>query len=191
MSKQVLKTVYEFNEVREKALEKNRDFLIDDFWYESIFEDFKEKLEKIGFENPEIFFSGFWSQGDGACFDADINIDKILNYLFENRYLSKKEIKQIKENIDTATIYKNHFTTYYSHEKTRVISISYNNYENENKEIFDKLQIILEDLRLSFCEKIYVALENEYERATSDEVLTDYFLNNDFLFEKDGIIYSY
>lgn len=42
-------------------------------WYDFIYDDWKETLENAGFINPEIHFSGFWSQGDGACFDAAVH----------------------------------------------------------------------------------------------------------------------
>ena len=46
--------------------------LIADDWYEPIIEDWKEKLDKFGFKDARIMFSGFGSQGDGACFEARI-----------------------------------------------------------------------------------------------------------------------
>lgn len=44
---------------------------IPDDWYEWVTDEWKEKLEALGFRNPEIQFSGFGSQGDGASFTAD------------------------------------------------------------------------------------------------------------------------
>lgn len=37
-------------------------------WWDCVEDDWKERLEKKGFMDPKISFSGFWSQGDGASF---------------------------------------------------------------------------------------------------------------------------
>ena len=39
-----------------------------DHWFESLIEDSVNELAEHGFEDAEIAFSGFWSQGDGASF---------------------------------------------------------------------------------------------------------------------------
>jgi hypothetical protein len=46
--------------------------LIADDWYEPIIEDWKVKLEALGFKDAKILFSGLGSQGDGACFEARV-----------------------------------------------------------------------------------------------------------------------
>jgi len=79
-------TIYKFSELlpkaQEKVLEKFWDINIDgDWWYECVVEDFKDKLDAIGFEDAEIHFSGFCCQGDGASFDARVNLEKIIKHL--------------------------------------------------------------------------------------------------------------
>ena len=39
-------------------------------WYECIFEVFKEQMDAIGIHVERCYFSGFGSQGDGACFSG-------------------------------------------------------------------------------------------------------------------------
>ena len=41
-------------------------------WYEYIFSDFEEDMSKRGVRVDQIYFSGFWSQGDGACFEGRV-----------------------------------------------------------------------------------------------------------------------
>ena len=80
-------TIYSFNELPEdvqaSTIEKNRDTNVfsGSNWYESVLDWWKEKLEIIGFEDADIRFSGFWSQGDGASFTAHCDEEKILNTL--------------------------------------------------------------------------------------------------------------
>ena len=77
--RQIAVNVYKFDELsdeaKEKVLEKHRDINVDDsHWYEFTMEMWKEKLKEAGFDDAEIHFSGFWSQGDGACFDAKCDV---------------------------------------------------------------------------------------------------------------------
>lgn len=61
-----------FDQLEDSAKERARDWYregaLDYEWWEFIYEDWKTWLENSGFESPEINFSGFWSQGDGASF---------------------------------------------------------------------------------------------------------------------------
>lgn len=71
---------YEFKELsdeaKEKVLERYRNWNVDDaYWYEPTTDYWKEKLEEIGFSDAEIQFSGFWSQGDGACFNGNVDAE--------------------------------------------------------------------------------------------------------------------
>lgn len=81
MAKVIEKTVYSFEELngraKERALQTLSEWATEDsWWYESILDDFAELAELFGFELEEsgrrkaVYFSGFWSQGDGASFDA-------------------------------------------------------------------------------------------------------------------------
>lgn len=55
-------------------IEKYHDINVeDDFpWYECVFEDFHAEMSTCGVEVEDILFSGFWSQGDGACFSGNV-----------------------------------------------------------------------------------------------------------------------
>jgi hypothetical protein len=44
----------------------NQSYLTE--WYGGVYQRYIEDLLQDGFEVDEIYFSGFWSQGDGACF---------------------------------------------------------------------------------------------------------------------------
>lgn len=56
------------NTEREDLINKYRDINVDGRgWWEYIEGNLKEDLEDIGFDLDQMYFSGFWSQGDGAC----------------------------------------------------------------------------------------------------------------------------
>lgn len=82
-------TVYRLDELSEAARDKARtwyrDSAFDYDWHDTVTEDFARAAEILGVElltrparlmgggtrqHPCIWFSGFWSQGDGACFEG-------------------------------------------------------------------------------------------------------------------------
>ena len=55
------------------ALEKHRDINVYDNWHECAIEDFKSAMWDTGILVYCVYFSGFCSQGDGACFEGRVN----------------------------------------------------------------------------------------------------------------------
>lgn len=55
---------------KDELIEKYRYMNVDGGydWWESIEEDLRSDMDAIGFTVDKMYFSGFWSQGDGACF---------------------------------------------------------------------------------------------------------------------------
>lgn len=70
----IVKTWLQFSELsakgKAKAIDAHRDINTDHDWFDFMIEDYENKLKKLGFHNIKIYFSGFSSQGDGACFTA-------------------------------------------------------------------------------------------------------------------------
>ena len=96
MTEKIEKTVYTFRELiaasnnpdsdmTERDVQKARDWLsegaTDHEWWDCLLDDWKQALEQIGFENANIHFSGFSSQGDGTSFTADVDLDKLVHFL--------------------------------------------------------------------------------------------------------------
>ncbi len=54
-------------------LDKHRNTNVEyDDWWDSTYDAFKDNMEKVGIDVDQIYFSGFWSQGDGACFEGRV-----------------------------------------------------------------------------------------------------------------------
>lgn len=51
-------------------IERHRDINTHHDWWEPVYDTFADTMRQIGVEVDEMYFSGFWSQGDGACFDG-------------------------------------------------------------------------------------------------------------------------
>ena len=89
MPEVICTTVYQFPELSDAAKEKARSWYRElgpyDDWWDAVYEDFERVCDILGVslktrpvrlmgggtrEKPCIWFSGFWSQGDGAAFEG-------------------------------------------------------------------------------------------------------------------------
>ena len=71
------KTIYQFDELTDDAKEKAREWIRggiadDNWWSESVIDDARRIGALIGFDVDEIYWRGFWSQGDGACWSGSV-----------------------------------------------------------------------------------------------------------------------
>ena len=82
MPEVICTTVYLFPELSDAAKENARSWYRElgphDDWWDAVYEDFERICDILGVrlmgggtrQKPCIWFSGFWSQGDGACFEG-------------------------------------------------------------------------------------------------------------------------
>jgi hypothetical protein len=89
------KTLFKFDELspeaQEKAIEAYRAGDLDYEWYDGVYQNVEDAAKILGIElgqkpvklmngdtryNPAIYFSGFWNQGDGACFEGSYSYAK-------------------------------------------------------------------------------------------------------------------
>ena len=108
-------------------------------WHNFILEDFQQELIKLGFDNPKIQYSGFWSQGDGLSFDADINVEKFAETVNEKRITKLIDSGYL----DNFTIQKTSFANHYSHEKTRFVDYSSIEKTNIDRDYFAMYETLL------------------------------------------------
>jgi hypothetical protein len=89
---------------------------------------FDDELEKKGFLDTEIHFSGFYSQGDGACFSCRLDVAKIVKaFKIALRPL-------IQQEIDAGNFYGRIETSgRYSHSNTMDINLEYEGDLRESK----------------------------------------------------------
>ena len=169
--------------IKEKVLNRHRDIDVDGNWYDFVYEQWIDKLNSLGYKEASIHFSGFWSQGDGACFDAkpDLKILRLkkgmkfrpIDHLIRNDYLYGK--------IEG-------YSSHYCHERTRSFQI-YDQLANISKNqsiLITELEDLIEKDRLSLCQQIYSDLEKEYEYLTTDEHVAETLIEADFLFQVNG-----
>jgi len=191
--------IYKFeelsDEVKAKVLDNNRDWHMDYEWWDYTVDYWKEILEVIGFCDAKIYFSGFSSQGDGACFDANLDIDKLVStlaYYGECDYKRFRDLRTLAIANEFGWVEASIRTTdhHYNHAWTRTVEHSL--YGMADTPILTRLEDILEEieeLRLSLCREIYKSLEQEYTYLTSDEAITESLEANETEFYNDGTIY--
>lgn len=181
--------IYKFEELsqeaQQNAINYEREINVNyDSWHDGILEGFKESLDEIGFLNSEIFYSGFYSQGDGLSFYAKIDASKFATSTNEKRVVNLINAGLI----DELTIQKTSFSNHYSHEKTRFVDYDVCNGNNCNKAL-ETLCNKIEAKRIELCKDFYSKLEKEYYYLQSDEVVKETILSNDYDFLKDGTKY--
>lgn len=190
--------LYEFDElpedVRAKVLERERDINVDYDWAKWSLEAWEEKLESMGFEDPEIAYSGFWSQRDGASFTCkSVNVKA-----FAKSQRTMGKFKNLIKAIESDSVDANFSVTrsdhHYCHEYTVKVEseVLYWSHKPEPKNYvaIEAEEGILNNLMLEVVRKlskqIYRELEKEYEYLTSDEQVIDTIKANEYTFTASG-----
>ncbi|MCK4705114.1 MAG: hypothetical protein KAT90_06515 [Gammaproteobacteria bacterium] len=195
----IIKEIFEFDELtpemQKSVIDKNRHYNVDGCfdWWDSVYEDSKNIAELIGINITDIYFSGFSSQGDGACFVGSYSyekgclkaikeyapLDKVLHDIVKRLVLAqRKAFYQASANIA-----RGNRSNFYSHSGTMGISVENFDYTLDipNDSYDDIVQCLQE-----FADWIYSALEREYNFQTSDESVKDSLICNAREFDSDG-----
>jgi hypothetical protein len=182
-------TVYQYSELSEPAQEKARNWMRErfDFNYhaETVLDDAKTIGALFGLDIDDIFYSGFYSQGDGACFTGDYKYQKGASQVVKDSAPMDTELHRIVRDLQDCqrkAFYK-------------LTASCYNRYRGNNMTVDvgsdGRLSEYMEDdiiiaLR-DFADWIYRSLEKEYEFQTSDEQVTESIESADYLhFTEDG-----
>lgn len=188
--------LYHFDELSEdaqqKAIDNNRNWNTEGLdWWDAVYDDAKQIAEILGIEIDNIYFSGFSSQGDGACFVGRYRYtpqcrQKIREYAPQDTNLHK--IADGLASLQRKWFYRLEATVthqgHYSHEYCTNIDVT------ERDESVNATRPLPEDelseLLRDFMQWIYASLEREYEYLESDEVVAESLIVNECEFTKDG-----
>ena len=202
--------VYSFDELDERARERARDWYrqasADDDWHEFVFEDFERVCEILGIdlatrsirlygggtrEKPCIWFSGFASQGDGACFEGSYSYRKgaaraIRAYAPTDERLAAiaDQLQLIqRQNLYALEVRITHRGRYY-HEHSIAVSVerASNNFQPPTSDAEDIVAEALRDL----ARWLYSQLEREYKYQISNEVVGEGIIANGYTFTEVG-----
>ena len=189
MKKTIEVDVFKFTELDGKAKDRAQQWLsevaTDHDWWEFVYDAWKEKLEEQGYDDPNIQFSGFWSQGDGASFSATVDVAKWIwfNKASEQYPNVLRVANEVGIGVDIRT------DSRAVHEYSMTISSDLWSVDDEAAsaewEKFDLDKVILEDAR-QLARQIYKDLKKEYYSITSDEALADLAEGNNWFFTSSG-----
>tara|TARA_R110001632_G_scaffold70752_1_gene164621 strand:- start:11022 stop:11612 length:591 start_codon:yes stop_codon:yes gene_type:complete len=186
------KTVFTFDELseeaKETAIEKNYDINTDYEWHEFIYEDAKTIGELMGINIDRIYFSGFASQGDGACFEGSYSYEKGSVKSVTEHAPKDQELHRIAQELQQ--LQQKHFygltahvkqSGHYCHANCTQINVD-SEYTPTNEDFEDEIQELLKD----YMNWIYSQLEKEYDYQTSEEAIKETIEANEYEFTEDG-----
>jgi len=203
-------TVYRLHELSNSAKEKARawyrDGGFDDDWHDAVYADFESICDILGVTlrmrpvplfgggsrgKPCIYFSGFWSQGDGACFEGCYAYTpqasvKIREYAPKDAELHR--IVDALQAIQRRNFYGlnadiRHRGRHY-HEYCMSITVNRNSATGQDM-TRDAEEVVVEALR-DLARWLYRALEGEYIDRTSDTAVDETIAANEYTFTQAG-----
>ena len=187
--------VYTFEELAENsqqiAIDNHRDVNTYDGWWEPIFEGITEEAEQAGFHVGNIYFSGFWSQGDGAMFEYTTLGDTLLNKFIDQLDLSPMRKSWLRT--QTFAQSEGKHSGHYYHENccSHVVDFepnfsTYGNFWEWIGSFADQYEefVIAEYKKL--CGELYSRLSTYNDELTSDEEVAETIIMNEWEFDVDG-----
>ena len=192
MSRTIEKTVFTFDELSETAKEKAREWYregaLDYEWYDAVYKDAMACAKILGIDITKIYFSGFSSQGDGACFKGSYSYAKEAPKAIKAYAPNDKELLRIAYALQSAqrkAFYQLYATTehhgHYYHSGCMAVSV-----EHENRDVSEAEEDAVMQALRDFAGEVYVSLEKEYEWLDSDEQVDENIIANEYEFTKEG-----
>lgn len=154
--------------------------------WEHVYEMAKDAGRLMGIEIDQIYFSGFWSQGDGACFEGSYNYRIGARSDIKTEFPQDKELHRIVtelQKIQSRNFYR--LTASATQTRGNNMRVSVEDKENPYKDIGsaeDDVSQLLND----FANWIYRGLEKEYEYQTSEEQVSENADANGYEFDEEG-----
>ena len=202
MTQQHTVTTYTFNELNELSKESARAWYREGSlgydWSELVIDDAKTIGALIGIDIGKVYFSGFSSQGDGACFEGSYQYKKgsvkaVKDHAPENSELHK--IAQTLADIQKPYFYDlvatiSHQGRYY-HAHCTIVDVDCKDHDISRYCDFafiaahDAISEVLRD----YMRWIYRSLESEHDYLMSDEQVDESITCNEYEFNQNGSIY--
>lgn len=189
--------VYKYEELSDSTKERAREWYLEGGlcydWWDFCYEDFCRVAEILGIEisyrqgrGAEIYFNGFYCQGSGSSFVGTYRyakgaVAKIKQYAPQDEELHRiayglKEVQRrhfyrLEANISSHRDYMISVEVYDGDDRYRYIGDA----EEEVRELMN-----------DFNDWMFKRLQDEYEHLTSDEVVEESIIANEYEFDEDG-----
>lgn len=202
------RTLYKFDELspdaQQHALENQARYEAEDFDYECVFDDAAEIADLFGLDirhtrktrmngehhyAPTIYYSGFCSQGDGACFEGTYSykagaLKAVKEYAGRDKELHRivKALQDIqRKNFYQLTARCKHSGHYY-HSGCMSVDVE----RSDDKEMTADAEETVKECLRDFADWIYKQLEQEYDYGTGEEACREAIEANDYEFTEKG-----
>lgn len=210
MSEVIEITVYRLIELSGDAKDKARAWYreggFDDDWYDAVYEDFQRVAEILGLDlktrtvrlmgggtrqDPCIWFRGFWSQGDGACFETRYSYRKAAPRRIREYAPQDTELHCIADALQ-AVQRRNFYQLraeathrgHYYHEYCMAISVERGSLTWQDMTA-DAEDVVIEALR-DLARWLYRQLARQYDYLSSDDVVDETIIANGYTFTEAG-----
>jgi len=197
--------VYDFIELSDATKDKARAWFretMDYGWWDSVYDDFQQICEILGVtlattpvrlmgggtrQKPCIWFSGFWSQGDGACFEGRYAYAPRAPLRIRAHAPQDTELHRIADALQTLQKPNFYQLTASFRQIGRYHAMTFNVDRDSptGQTIAGDAEDLIAVLR-DLADWLYRALEREYEYLTSDETVDDGMAANDYTFTAEG-----
>lgn len=194
MPMQKIITLYTFDELSDEAKERAREWyrsasIMSGYWEEDILEDAKTIADLFGFGVDEIYYSGFWSQGDGASCIGRYRYKRgalkaVKKYAPNDEELHG--IVQRLQKIQAANFYRIEVNVTHSGRYQHSGYMRFDIDRNDDVPLATEDKEDIKDNLRWFADWVYKRLENGYEWVNSDEVVNENILLNEYTFDEDG-----
>ena len=208
-----------YNELSATAQERARHKYLDSLdyeWWDSVYGIATEDGRDLGFYIDDIYFRGFWSQGDGASWEGSVDIGQWLKAhtedsigitawveLINNGWMDKHVKVNVKNNhychsnCMSFTYIEEYFTAYEKENRLGGTSIIkdlmvedvLNLITSDPSTPYKSIEDITEAIEQSardYADEIYKKLQREYEWLCSEDVMVGHFDDNDIQFDEEG-----
>ena len=180
------------SEAQEKAIEnvRNHEWYLSYEWYDGVYEDAKTVAALFGLEIDEIYFSGFYSQGDGACFKGYYSYKKGSVKAVEEYAPHDMKLQGIVQGLQdiqrrffyglfAGTKHRGH----YYHSSCMYVDVWHDHYSYY---VYEDADYEVTDLLRQFADWIYSKLKDEYKYLMSDEAVRATIEDNEYEFDEEG-----
>jgi hypothetical protein len=180
MSREKEITLYSFSELPDDIkIGLIQDFEIDHEWDDPVIQTIEQEAEEIGINNFDVYYSGFWSQGDGLSFIGTLSEDLVEKIYKENINRDGFGPENPPFTVEFVRIIR-----HYCHSKVVEARID-DCLDDEAYQIFEK---VFNEWKDNQCEQWYLLLKESFESLMSEPFIREHYEDCGEIFLADGRI---
>lgn len=185
------------DEARQAAFEALGDINVDYEWWDTVYDDAKTIGKLMGIDIDNIYFSGFSSKGDGACFEGCYEYvkgsraavkahapkdEELLRIATELAAVQRRCFYQVRAGVKHSGHYYHRFCT--------DIAVDFESHISGHDYYSPHDEAAVAELLRDFMHWIYRQLETEHDYLIGDAAIVETIEANDFEFAVDGELYN-